>query len=733
MEKLRIELENCHGIRKLDATLSFKIAKRDGRRHAVAIYAPNGAMKTSFARTLRDLSRGQDSCDHMFADRDSVRRIVDENGTALDGDEVVVILSYDEELGPTESTSTLLVNADLRREYEELQQGLNDVRAELLAALKENSGTKVDIAEALSYAFMAEKSSFFMALSRIREEVEREDGAPFADLPYDLIFNEKVRSLLNQADLKSLLTDYVTRLNALLDESKYFSRDKFSYFNAKNVTKTLTSNGFFRAGHSVVLHDGEGQTQEIPTEAEFNALIEEEKAQIASDEDLRKRLLAIEAALNKNADVRKFADLLDEHREILPELTNMAVFEQKLWKSYLKQSEPLFLRAVDLYRNSDDRMRAIREQAKAERTEWENVIDIFNSRFYVPFQLTAQNRDAVVLGQDSVPQLHFEFFDGDESASVERGDLLQVLSNGEKKALYILNVLFEMETRKKAGRTTVFVIDDLADSFDYKNKYAIIQYLKEMTEQANFRQIILTHNFDFFRTLQGRGVTGYSTCMMAQKSSERVTIEQATGIQNPFVKDFKPRFFEQPMKRVACIPFMRNILEYTKGEDDPDYITLTSLLHWKSDSASITQGDLDAVFKRVFGGDGAWPEIEQPVIDLIVAQATEALTASQGINFGNKIVLSIATRLAAERYMVSKLDDQALVDAIEAQQTYELFVHFKIAGLGAPEVLSTLDAVVLMTPENIHVNSFMYEPIIDMSDDHLRQLFKDVSALMISD
>jgi hypothetical protein len=37
--------------------------------------------------------------------------------------------------------------------------------------------------------------------------------------------------------------------------------------------------------------------------------------------------------------------------------------------------------------------------------------------------------------------------------------------------------------------------------------------------------------------------------------------------------------------------------------------------------------------------------------------------------------------------------------------------------------------VVLMTPENIHVNSFMYEPILDMSDEHLRKLYGDVAAL----
>jgi len=34
-----------------------------------------------------------------------------------------------------------------------------------------------------------------------------------------------------------------------------------------------------------------------------------------------------------------------------------------------------------------------------------------------------------------------------------------------------------------------------------------------------------------------------------------------------------------------------------------------------------------------------------------------------------------------------------------------------------------------MTPENIHINSFMYEPIIDMANEHLKQLYTDVSAL----
>jgi len=43
--------------------------------------------------------------------------------------------------------------------------------------------------------------------------------------------------------------------------------------------------------------------------------------------------------------------------------------------------------------------------------------------------------------------------------------------------------------------------------------------------------------------------------------------------------------------------------------------------------------------------------------------------------------------------------------------------------------IGVLNRVILMTPETIHLNSFMYEPILDMSDEHLKQLYADVQKL----
>ncbi len=723
MKKLSVELQNCHGIRALSASFKFKTG------NSVAVYAPNGSMKTSFARTLADLANGNETQDRVFPDRKTIRTVKDQDGNDLDGGDVVVVLSYDEELGPTESTSTLLVNAELRKEYEVLQRALLEARDELVTALKQQSKSKQDVLGLVSRAFTQQDDNFFTALVRLGYEIQEQDDAPFADVPFDILFNTKVQPILRTPALQSALTDYVTRLNELLDESTFFSRDSFTFYNATNVTKSLGDNGFFSAQHSILLHGQDGDSKEVSSHADLDELIATEKQKITDDDALRKKLDAVERALNKNADTRAFFAYISEHVELLTEFTNIDLFEQKLWKSYIKMHQAVYERVVDCFKDAEKRRKEIEEQAAAESTRWERVIDIFNDRFFVPFRLTATNRDRVILGQERLLKLGFEFAEGAERVAVERGDLLEVLSNGEKKALYILNVLFEVETRKSSARETLFVIDDIADSFDYKNKYAIVHYLKEMSEQQNFRLVLLTHNFDFFRTLEGRGVVGYDRCFMAQKGESKVILSRAVGVKNPFIKDFKLKFFENGMKRVACIPFIRNILEYTKGEDDPDYLKLTSLLHWKGDTSAITHQDLDSIFTGAFGDQGSWSSPTGSVIDLVTEQANLALDADDGVNFENKIVMSIAIRLLSEAHMVDELADSTFTSSIPTSQTQALFGEYKNRGHGTRATREILDAVVLMTPENIHVNSFMYEPIIDMSDTHLRKLYRDVLKL----
>jgi predicted ATP-binding protein involved in virulence len=84
MEKLKVEFENCYGIRKLQYDFDFK------NRRTFLIYSPNGVMKTSFAKTFLDISNGNDSKDLIYPESQTKRIAVDENNTKIENHSVFV-------------------------------------------------------------------------------------------------------------------------------------------------------------------------------------------------------------------------------------------------------------------------------------------------------------------------------------------------------------------------------------------------------------------------------------------------------------------------------------------------------------------------------------------------------------------------------------------------------------------------------------------------------------------
>ena len=292
-----------------------------------------------------------------------------------------------------------------------------------------------------------------------------------------------------------------------------------------------------------------------------------------------------------------------------------------------------------------------------------------------------------------------------------------------------MNVIFEIETRTAANQETLVIVDDLADSFDYRNKYAIIQYLKDISENGLFKMLIMTHNFDFFRTVESRFV-GYANCLMGTKNENGVSLARAAGIRNVFANDWKINFYKDPKKKIASIPFLRNLVEMTTGEDTRAYLDLTSMLHWKIESETITIGQLDGIYNDICQEKGNSGNHQALVFDVLMAEAKKCLDAGAGMNLENKIVLAIAIRLLAERYVYEKIADPSFVAKLQKNQARGLFDEFKSRFPNEQNATAILGRVSLMTPENIHINSFMYEPIIDMSDDHLRKLFAEVKELI---
>lgn len=718
MQKVKLKLENCYGIKKLEKEFDFTAAK------AYAVYAPNGVMKTSFAKTFKDYSQGIDSKDLIFSDRPTVRTITIEGGSDLPKEQVFVIEPYNESFNSSKM-STLLVNKELKKRYDEIHLKIDDEKERLVKELRVMSGLKNEIEDEISRTFTSEIGRLFDSLTRVEREVLDSSDPVYSDIKYSEIFNDKVLSFLNTKDFKVKLEEYIKKYDQLVASSKYFKKGVFNHNNASVIAKNLKDNGFFAAQHSVNLNN-KGEKNEIHTMKELEEVIEAEKNAILNNAELVKAFEDVDNKLKANKELRDFRDYLLNNIKILPALKNIESFRQKIWVSYFKTHKELYSSFLAEYNVGKEELDTIGSQAKSEITQWLKVIDIFNKRFFVPFKLTVKNQADVILKND-IPSIAFVFKDGMSEASVEKSDLLQALSSGEKRALYILNIIFEVRARKEENQETIFIVDDIADSFDYKNKYAIIEYLKDISEEADFKQIILTHNFDFFRTIQSRFIK-YSNCLMVEKTSTEVKLVPAANIKNPF--KYLMVHLDEDSKLSASIPFARNIIEYTKGETDPDFIKLTSLLHIKSDSTTITKNDLETTYKNIFPTlTITLTDPTKGILSLIFDLADACLASVECINLENKIILSIAIRLKAEKYMFSKLTDKS---EPLSNQTRALFDRYKAefsSILDQGETIKLLDQVNLMTPENIHLNSFMYEPILDMSDDHLKKLYIGISAL----
>ena len=215
---------------------------------------------------------------------------------------------------------------------------------------------------------------------------------------------------------------------------------------------------------------------------------------------------------------------------------------------------------------------------------------------------------------------------------------------------------------------------------------------------------------------------------MAVKTKDEIKLEKAYALKGIF-PTWKQDFYIDPKKKIASIPFIRNIVEYTADQTDPRYMRLTSMLHVRDDTSAMTVGHLDSIFAETFSLNGASSDPNQTILALIRETADECLKAGDGINFENKIVLSIAIRLVSEQFMSTKINDPDATRNFASNQTSALYRLFRRHFPDERAANDVLRQVMLMTPESIHLNSFMYEPILDMSDEHLKRLYKKVVAL----
>ncbi len=282
-------------------------------------------------------------------------------------DSVFVVRPYDEEFAHNEKTSILLVEANLRKEYEQIHKGIVRQKDILLAALKKQSGSKKNLESEISAAFTTSTDEFETALSRIEKELKEQKDAVYASVPYDTIFDEKVQDFLRTGEAQAVIEIYVKRYNELLAASTYFKKGTFDYYNASQIAKSLADNGFFAAKHTVNLNAA--TRLEIKTQKELEDVISKEKEAILKDKELRKRFDALSKLLDKNVQLRDFRDYMMEHEAFVSQLNNVPKFKENIIKSYLRTCFELYAELMKEYATAKARSKEIEAIAAKQRSQ----------------------------------------------------------------------------------------------------------------------------------------------------------------------------------------------------------------------------------------------------------------------------------------------------------------------------------------------------------------------------
>ncbi|GAA7482059.1 hypothetical protein MMM103_07370 [Helicobacter pylori] len=483
---LKINIENCYGIGKIkDISLNFSEA------NSYLLYAQNGVFKTSFAKSLTDLINNEMPKDNFYPKRESKIEI-EFNGHGISKENVAVFHSYDEKFNSEDSVTTFMAKSELKQRYDNILSELEEKKKVLLKSLKSGFNYEKEIET-------IKNKNFYEILDNHLTEIENSEE--HYSFKYHDIFDksEKVKDFVNKN--RDLIEQYFNIYKELLSLSKVFKHTEVGDFgtnHANDLKKALENDRFFKANHSLMIAE-----EEIKNYNKLSEIFEEEKNKILNNENLKNSFANVEKAINANKELKAFKDAINRDNTLLTELLNYDSFREKVLFSYLKQFIQNVRSLVELYREKKPEIEEIIKQANKDQKEWESVIEIFNQRFLVPFKVKLQNQKDILLNKDAA-QFRFIFSDDNQDMNVQKEDLQKHLSGGEKRALYILQILFEIEARKRSNETQLLVFDDISDSFDYRNKYAIIEYLNDLQECKQFKLLVMTHNFDFYRTLASR-------------------------------------------------------------------------------------------------------------------------------------------------------------------------------------------------------------------------------------
>ena len=703
MELFLKKVENAFGIKSLHLNL-----ENDKKMYQELIYSKNGSFKTSFSNTLYNLSNG--TLENVFDRLTDEKAILDisilENGKEIKNfDNRFVVFSreiYEQHSKLLSDYSSELETLTIdKKNSEYMKELLTEETIEIKLQVDNYlKGTGLNF-EILLNMFSNLEDGYLDRIIQLLNTIINHEAQDISEINIKKIY-QKAYDIVDQSEFQSKISNYIqvleNKINAQLFDKNFNENNCLQFINNVDKAKYLSetkSRGLFLKDKVYYGID------------EVKKIFEEEIKKISKDPEIIEQSKEI----TKLMGTAKESELLKESIQKNPLLVKqLSAGRKNILLSYLKSSSIDYNYWLEVVKKAKKELNNVLKIAQDKQTNFERAIEIYKNRFHPIFDIKIVNKAESMLGIKT-PTITF-YHNRYCEIPVSETKLSQILSSGEKTTLNILKFIVEYENCKKYH--PFIILDDIVETFDYSNRYAFMEYINDLVN-LEVPTIVMTHNFEFYRTVSKRipklrksVASANSNGIVDIRTNNRINKNMENILKCSNVYDF-----------FCAIPYLREIktilLDDTK--------TLDSCLHYKENTSKLQIKDILLHFPR-----NAIKNLKIDGSDIYIEKLFEIsdnLSGFDDFDIVKKTILSLSCRLLIERKIIA--NNFNLLSDINTNQTAQLLDLYGEKLL--PDVKKYLEAVQLSTPEFIHANAFMYEPLIDINGKYLLELYNEIKKI----
>lgn len=706
MEKLIVnKMKNAFGIANLSLNDNKPYFSQD------VIYSRNGTFKTSFSKTLYELSNGniskiRDRISDELADLDI--KIIDENDNEIiDLTNKFIVFSRDiyennnKKLSDYTQEYELIAIDKEDKEYldELLSNGIEDSIIELNTACKKMD---LDYAKVMDVLELNGNNKV-EKLIELFELIAEADDNDIAQINLKKIF-QKAYDVIDNEEFKTSVSNYIDVYNNRLNE-KLFDND-FNENNCFDLIGSLKKLSFLNETKKRgIVMQGTIYYKIEEVEELISNIIKE----IATDP----QIIKANKELLKNIGTSKESAVLKEEIINNPQLVQQLSLGRKgIILSALKKSGIQYDYWITTLNKVKQELTKLLEKVKTKSSIFDEALDVYKSRFHPVFSIEIKNREESLLGLQ-MPTFIFRH-NRNKDIEIEEIKLYELLSSGEKTSLNIIKFLVEYLANK--NNNPFIVLDDIVETFDYANRYAFLEYINDLVRTGS-SIVILTHNFEFYKTVSSR--IRDLRKLEAHSDNGKIYISKNSNLNKNIEDILTINNLEQLL---FAIPYIREANIILKNDTE----LFDSLLHYNQQTRTIKLGQITDLL-----GENAKINLELDTNKNYIETLKEIVSDFKNIDDNNivkKTILAMYLRIVLEEKIIQ--DNYSLLEGIDNFQLAR--IQDLYSNKLSDKTNSLIEKVQLSTPEFIHGNAFMYEPLIDIEAKYLMEIKEELDNLNIN-